>query len=392
MIVKQDSDNGDIDDGDSDKPEVGSDLDLIEEQFACDICDQQFVDKETLLHHSKTHEVTQATSSFLLSLETNIYEQILAETPDIIDQTAELSESLLDSYDDLVDNLIASVSPDEILDKIVINNESPDNYSEIQAQNQRRREEREQAELNNDTDQFTKVVSKKENWKKRASEDSSEPSLIKKPKIVASPDKPALKEEFKGCASQKIEVKTGKIKFSLSIPEVINVKTLKDDLNVPLDPTLDKMFKTSLSRSKKFQDAEKTFDHRYRSYRRKFSKDTNTEELREMKKKSCKRGRLSYTVYSDLKNIACVRKNSRGLQRIQEDSSLEISQTESSEENEDSSVDDPDEVDDELEDERPERKPREKLSQSLVEVKSIQQLEEAESSQDLNFSMPILDF
>ena len=284
-----------------------------------------------------------------------------------------------------MDNLIASVSPDEILDKIVINNEYPDNFTEKALETSKLTGEEESTESNSSLEIFTKT-------KKRSRDDSCEPSLIKKPgkRARVNPEKVYTDvKNFKGCPSQKIEVKTERVNFSLNIPQVISVQSLEDDMNVSLDPTLDKMFQTSMSRMKKFQDSEKLFDDKYRSNRSKFNQDSSREELRTLKRRSCKRGALAYTVYSDLKNIATVRKNAKSLRRSKEESRIEIKM---SVEDGDSIVDDP--LEEEVNEENSNIKPREKVLRSLspVEVNQRSHHIEEESSPDLNLSMPILEF
>lgn len=109
-VLKQNTDDEeDLEEETSDRQVVGTDLDVIDlsssreqlsqttvdlsssqddlsstlKQLVCGICDQSFVDDESLSQHSQSHNVSGSVSSFITNLEDNIYEQILAETPDI---------------------------------------------------------------------------------------------------------------------------------------------------------------------------------------------------------------------------------------------------------------------------------------------------------------------
>merc|ERR1712079_939320 len=107
----------------------------VGDKLTCSLCDQVFGSAELLSQHGIVHEVNNTTSPFVSNIEDSIYEKILAEEADrdaseVTEPSSGLSDSLLEDYDSLVDSLISSVSPDELLQKISITDEFPDNYSD----------------------------------------------------------------------------------------------------------------------------------------------------------------------------------------------------------------------------------------------------------------------
>ena len=97
--------------------------------YNCFICDKLCTSLDELESHKKIHSVA-LTSSLVLTVERDIFNNILAAEADPVPDTpAKMSESLLDNYDELLENLISSVSPDELLEKISITNEIPEDYS-----------------------------------------------------------------------------------------------------------------------------------------------------------------------------------------------------------------------------------------------------------------------
>merc|ERR1712045_420572 len=85
--------------------------------------------------HGIVHEANNTTSPFVSNIEDSIYDKILAEEADrdaseVTEPSSGLSDSLLEDYDSLVDSLISSVRPDELLQKISITDEFPDNYTD----------------------------------------------------------------------------------------------------------------------------------------------------------------------------------------------------------------------------------------------------------------------
>ena len=115
-----------------------SDEDEAEEvgdKLTCSLCDQVFGSAELLSQHGIVHEANNTTSPFVSNIEDSIYDKILAEEADrdaseVTEPSSGLSDSLLEDYDSLVDSLISSVSPDELLQKISITDEFPDNYAD----------------------------------------------------------------------------------------------------------------------------------------------------------------------------------------------------------------------------------------------------------------------
>ena len=111
----------------SNDKESSSEEDITD--FNCLICDRLCTSFDDLESHKKIHSVDK-TSSLILTVERDIFNNILEEESDPVSETsANLSESLLDNYDELLENLISSISPDELLEKISITNEIPDDYS-----------------------------------------------------------------------------------------------------------------------------------------------------------------------------------------------------------------------------------------------------------------------
>jgi len=97
--------------------------------YNCLICDRRYTSIKEFESHKKIHPVVE-TSSLILTVERDIFNNILAEESDpVTDTPAKISDSLLDNYDELLENLISSVTPDEMLEKISITNEIPDDYS-----------------------------------------------------------------------------------------------------------------------------------------------------------------------------------------------------------------------------------------------------------------------
>eukprot|EP00092_Neocalanus_flemingeri_P089211 GFUD01112868.1.p1 GENE.GFUD01112868.1~~GFUD01112868.1.p1 ORF type:complete len:572 (-),score=158.56 GFUD01112868.1:57-1715(-) len=62
----------------------------------------------------------------------NIFEEVLSEETDVqAEEQAIVSETLIDEYSDMLENLIASTSPDELLHKISITNEIPEDFENV---------------------------------------------------------------------------------------------------------------------------------------------------------------------------------------------------------------------------------------------------------------------
>jgi len=107
----------------------------VGDKLTCSLCDQVFGSAELLSQHGIVHEANNTTSPFVSNIEDSIYDKILAEEADrdaseVTEPSSGLSDSLLEDYDSLVDSLISSVSPDELLQKISITDEFPDNYTD----------------------------------------------------------------------------------------------------------------------------------------------------------------------------------------------------------------------------------------------------------------------
>merc|ERR1712061_191523 len=113
------------------------------DKLTCSLCDQVFGSAELLSQHGIVHEVNNTTSPFVSNIEDSIYDKILAEEADrdaseVTEPSSGLSDSLLEDYDSLVDSLISSVSPDELLQKISITDEFPDNYADDSREEEQR--------------------------------------------------------------------------------------------------------------------------------------------------------------------------------------------------------------------------------------------------------------
>jgi len=107
------------------------------EKLVCDTCDRSFTTKESLEEHCLLHTSVSAPSPLVTDIEDSIYRRIVTEDGlnDVTNGTdsgldvskSNLSDSLLENYDSLIDNLISSSSPDELLQKIVTN-EIPETF------------------------------------------------------------------------------------------------------------------------------------------------------------------------------------------------------------------------------------------------------------------------
>ena len=117
----------------------------VGDKLTCSLCDQVFGSAELLSQHGIVHEANNTTSPFVSNIEDSIYDKILAEEADrdaseVTEPSSGLSDSLLEDYDSLVDSLISSVSPDELLQKISITDEFPDNYADDRREEEQREE------------------------------------------------------------------------------------------------------------------------------------------------------------------------------------------------------------------------------------------------------------
>lgn len=129
----------------------------VGDKLTCSLCDQVFGSAELLSQHGIVHEANNTTSPFVSNIEDSIYDKILAEEADhdvseVTEPSSGLSDSLLEDYDSLVDSLISSVSPDELLQKISITDEFPDNYADDRMEEEQQEDAKEEGKSTSNCD------------------------------------------------------------------------------------------------------------------------------------------------------------------------------------------------------------------------------------------------
>ena len=195
--------------------------------YNCSICDRICPSLDQLESHKKIHSVDK-TSSLILTVERDIFNNILAADSDPVPDTpAKISESLLDNYDELLENLISSVSPDELLEKISITNEIPEDYSVIKQVSVADQEP-------TDDNKCSKSVFKaKSKGQKRTAADEKEENWNETKRLKSKSERFSVEEvEFQNSLNGKIfnvlskdsrgfshrEVETESLRFSLTTP------------------------------------------------------------------------------------------------------------------------------------------------------------------------------
>merc|ERR1711884_185942 len=123
----------------------------------CSLCDQVFGSAELLSQHGIVHEANNTTSPFVSNIEDSIYDKILAEEADhdaseVTEPSSGLSDSQLEDYDSLVESLISSVSPDELLQKISITDEFPDNFTDDRMEEMQQEDTKEEGKRTSNCD------------------------------------------------------------------------------------------------------------------------------------------------------------------------------------------------------------------------------------------------
>ena len=291
----------------SDISDQSSDCQVVEAQI-CDLCDQEFDSVEQLEQHQFLH-VPSSTSQLVSRIEDDIFQEILSDKTcvDLSPDKSQVSSSLLHSYEDLIDNLISSSSPDELLDKIVINTEFPDNYKHdtsttvsddkpsVSREHKNKKPRREKRPAPENKSESTKELKKLKTVKQP---DLSEPGNIQRPE-------------------SRIDVRTESLEFSFTFPVLSCPELVSEEVNIPVVPEITAQHNnTSQDRLKLFRMSEKYFDDKYANARKKLSNANAIKVRDEKRRRRCKRGTLAHQVYLDLKNVACSRKNAKDAPRI----------------------------------------------------------------------------
>ena len=330
---------------------------------SCVYCDKVFETRDQLAHHNSEHAVT-APSPLVASIEDSIYERILVEekqaqmeedkntekkSSSIGDpNTSALSDTILDNYDSLIEDLISSVSPDELLEKIVITQEIPDSFEENVLQEIEKGQAVETAQLQplenpkttqKDDVKTISILAKSSRAKARPKttnemqvEHSSQEGI---PKVIQFKRKRTHKEKGHG-GTPKMAKKGHEmedIEFANFINDkafkilsqreentgaeiVLNASSSSDKVEEEYDPNrwlpahMDegpcKVRPPSQKRLKRFLASEKM--HMERDYKVREKCGQSEESLRVQKTKSTKRGRLGWMVKMETKNFHCPRK------------------------------------------------------------------------------------
>ena len=274
--------------------------------LSCSICDVRFPSSEELESHNRIHSVPN-TSPFILNVEKEIFDEILTRETDIVTgESVELSESLFHNYDDLLDNLISSVSPDELLQKISITNEIPEDFSVINSELQFTAENTKSIARHSPPikgDQVSGGLKKRkvipgeegervtsQNLKKRKSDKDShsvediefENKVNKKIFKILSRDSPGF---------SKKHVKTGCLRFSLTTPW-LPPSQIAPDQDPALMPKLISPRKSPAGLNGRFQAREKFFSR--------LSSSTALDKSDYANLKRSKRGTLGYHIKMEL--------------------------------------------------------------------------------------------
>ena len=330
---------------------------------SCVYCDKVFETRDQLAHHTPEHAVT-APSPLVASIEDSIYERILVEekqaqreedkvtekkSSSIGDpNTSALSDSILDNYDSLIEDLISSVSPDELLEKIVITQEIPDSFEENVLHEIEKGQALKTAQLQplenhnitqKDDVKTISILAKSSRVKARPKtpnekqvDHSSQEGI---PKVIQFKRKRPQQEKGhggnhkmakKGHEMEDIEFANfinGKAFKILSqrgentgAELVLNASSSSDKVEEEYDPNrwlpahMDEgpcqVRPPSQKRLKRFLASEKMHMERYYKVRERCGQ--SEESLREQKAKSTKRGRLGWMVKMETKNFHCPRK------------------------------------------------------------------------------------
>ena len=389
------------------------------EGHSCVYCDRVFGTGDQLAAHSSVHAVT-APSPLVTGIEDSIYERILVEeekqdqmeedvsssvcdpntsalSDAILDKyerimvedekqdrmeedvsterksssvcdpnTSALSDSILDNYDSLIENLISSVSPDELLEKIVITQEIPDAFEEKSLHEAEKSQTLETTTLHplenpctpQENDVKTISILSSSNRVKTQSRVPNDTkvkytSQDKGPKVIPIKRKMPAQEKGHDSSTRKSKLaKKGHELEDIEFANFVNEKTFKIlsqreestsaeivlgassssdkvegqyDSNRWLPAHNDegpcKVPPPSQKRLKKFLASEKMNIERYYKVRDKCAE--SEESLREQKKvKRSKRGRLGWMVMMETKNFSCPRK-ARGWRWEQEETDEE---------------------------------------------------------------------
>ena len=239
--------------------------------LSCSICDVEFPSSEELESHNRIHSVPN-TSPFILNVEKEIFDEILTQETDTASgESVELSESLLHNYEDLLDNLISSVSPNELLQKISITNEIPEDFSVTNSELQFKTETtksiaRHSPPINGD--QVTWELKKR---KVIPVEEEERDTSQKLKKIKSDKDNHSVEDiEFENEVNKKIfkilsrdsqgfskkHVKTGSLRFSLTTPW-LPPSQIAPDQDLALMPKLISPKKSPAGLNRRFQAREK---------------------------------------------------------------------------------------------------------------------------------------
>ena len=324
---------------------LGSESSDEEDKHSCVYCDRVFETRELLSQHSSMHALS-APSALVTSIEDRIYERILAEDAGDRDSgesksssigdpnTSAMSESILDNYDSLIDNLISSESPDELLEKIVITQEIPDAFDEKVISEVEKSEtlKTESQPLEYNTQVINDMIRIPILAKSKEARTRPKISNITKidnsfqdsgPKIIPIKSRRKAKRgheledvEFANFINEKVfkilseRGENPGVEIALS-----SGSTGKDEAQdssrwhpTHMDVTPCKVPSPSKKRMKRFLESEKLHTERYYKIRDKCSE--SEESLRKQKLRRAKRGRLAWMVRMETKNFPCPRKPS----------------------------------------------------------------------------------